>query len=145
MGFFSRLWRKLFDKEEAIPTAIANLPGPGEYSFDIVGESYYQDVLESICGDRSRQSQSKIVEATLVHEDNNPNDNQAIRVSIQGKTVGYLSRKDAREYRKKLKEAGYPGITATCSAMIVGGWINGQGLQAHFGVRLDLPTKKEHK
>ncbi len=138
MGFFS--W--LFGKQEVTPAAIANLPGPGTYSLDVVGESNYQTALESICGGRSTRSQEKIVEATLIHEDDNPYDNQAISVSIQGKTVGYLSRKDARKYRKQLKQAGYPGITAKCSAMIVGGWDKGGGDRGHFGVRLDLPTEE---
>lgn len=54
-------------------------------------------------------------------------------------TVGYLSRKNAREYRKRLKKAGYQGITATCFAIIVGGWDRGGGDRGHFGVKLDLP------
>ncbi len=138
MGLFS--W--LFGKQEVTPAAIANLPGPGTYSLDVVGESNYQAALESICGGRSTRSQEKIMEATLIHEDDNPYDNQAISVRIQGKTVGYLSRKEARKYRKQLKQAGYPGITAKCSAMIVGGWDKGGGDRGHFGVRLDLPTKE---
>lgn len=138
MGFFS--W--LFGKEEATPVAIANLSGPGTYALDVVGESNYQAALESICGGRSISSQGKKVEATLIHEDDNPYDDQAISVSIQGKTVGHLTRNDARKYRKQLKQAGYPGITAKCSAMIVGGWDRGGGDRGHFGVRLDLPTKE---
>ena len=94
------------------------------------------------CGGRSTRSQEKIVEAALFHEDDNPYDNQAIRVTIQGKTVGYLNRKDARKYRKQLKQVGYSGITAKCSAMIVGGWDKGGSDRGHFGVRLDLPTEE---
>jgi len=121
---------------------LANLPGPGTYSIDIVGESHYQRALESICGGRTEDSQRKEVVATLVHENDNPHDNKAIRIDISGKTVGYLSRDNARDYRKKLKEAGHPGITATCSAIIVGGWDRGSGDKGHFGVKLDLPTNE---
>jgi hypothetical protein len=85
----------------------------------------------------------KIVEATLVHDDNNPYDNKAIRVDIAGMTVGYLSREDARQYRKLLEEAGYAGIPAICPAMIVGGWNRGGDNIGHFGVRLDLPLYGE--
>ncbi len=120
--------------------AQANLPGPGTYSVDIVGESKYQSALEAICGGRTDESQEKIVVATLVHEDNNPYDNKAIRVDVESHTVGYLSREDARQYRKSLKAAGHPGITATCSAIIVGGWDRGDGDIGHFGVKIDLPT-----
>lgn len=135
MGLFSRLFGGRSQNE-----AVVNLPGPGTYSVDIVGESKYQSSLEAICGGRADESQEKIAVATLVHEDNNPYDNKAIRIDIEGMTVGYLSRENARQYRKKIKEAGYPGVTATCSAMIVGGWDRGGGDKGHFGVKLDLPT-----
>jgi HIRAN domain-containing protein len=120
----------------------ANLPGPGTFSTDIVGESHYQSALESICGGCTDQGHEKIVEAVLVHEDDNPYDNKAIRVDIQGNTVGYLSRENARQYRKRLENAGHKEMTATCSAMVVGGWDRGNGDKGHFGVRLDLPNHK---
>jgi hypothetical protein len=119
----------------------ANLPGPGTYSFDIVGESRYQKALEDICGGHDEDGVNQIVQAILIHEDDNPYDNQAIRVDVQGMTVGYLRREDAREFRRQLREAGHPGIVATCSAKIVGGWDRGRGDRGHFGVKLDLPVK----
>src|SRR4030042_2459327 len=134
MGSYSWLFGGA-KKEEPI----ANLPGPGTYSLDIVGESNYQSSLEKMCGGQTEEGHEKIVQATLIHEDDNPYDNKAIRVDIDGMTVGYLSRENAREYRKRLKKAGYPGITATCSAIIVGGWDRGGGDRGHFGVKLDLP------
>jgi hypothetical protein len=123
------------------PVPTANLRGPGTYSFEIVGESHYQAALEKICGGKSEEGHRKIVQATLIHDDNNPYDNKAIRVEIDGMTVGHFSRQNAREYRERLKEAGHPGITATCSAMIVGGWDRGGNDKGHFGVKLDIPTE----
>jgi len=137
MGLFSWLFGKASQDE-----TVANLPGPGTYSVDIVGESKYQPALEAICGGRTDESQETIVVATLVHEDDNPYDNRAIRVDIQGRTVGYLSRENARQYRKAIRDGGYPGITATCSAMIVGGWDRGRGDRGHYGVKLDLPANE---
>jgi len=122
------------------PAPVANLPGPGAYALDIVGESRYQAALAHICGGRTEDGHNKIVQATLIHEDTNPHDNQAIRVDIEGRTVGYLSRENARQYRQMLQKAGHPGITATCSAVIVGGWDRGDGDTGHFGVKLDIPT-----
>lgn len=69
-----------------------------------------------------------------------PYDNKAIRVDIQGETVGYLSRELARNFRERMKEAGHPGLTARCSAIIVGGWDRGGGDIGYFGVKIDLPT-----
>lgn len=119
---------------------VARLPGPGKYGVDVVGESKYQSSLEAICGGKCEDGHKKTVEAILVHEDANPYDNKAVRVDIDGKTVGYLSREEARQYRKALKNAGHAGITASCSAVILGGWIRGSTDQGHFGVKLDLPT-----
>lgn len=138
MGLLAWLFgRKSRESEDE---SIAHLAGPGTFSFDIVGESNYQAALESICGGHSFEGQEKSVKAFLFHEDNNPYDAKAIRVDIERKTVGYLSRENAREYRRKLQEAGYPPITAACSAKIVGGWDRGSGDKGHFGVKLDLPT-----
>ena len=141
MGFFSSLFGRLNKSgPPANQLPIANLPGPGTYSLDVVGESNYQSALEKICGGKTEEGHNKIIMATLIHEDNNPYDDKAIRVDIDGMAVGYLSRKNARELRVKLRESGYPGITATCSAIIVGGWDRGGDNKGHFGVRLDLPT-----
>lgn len=137
MGLLS--W--FFGRKAESALAIANLSGPSTYSLDIVGESKYQDALEQICGGRTENSANKVITAVLVLEDDNPYDNQAVRVDIEGHTVGHLSRENARQYRKRLAEAGHPKVTATCSAKIVGGWDRGRGDHGHFGVKLDLPTK----
>jgi len=116
---------------------------PGTYSLDIVGESHYQSSLEKICGGKTKQGHKKIVQATLIHEDDNPYDDKAIRVDIEGMTVGYLSKTNARKYRKKLENVGHPWITVSCPAMIVGGWDRGGGNKGFFGVKLDLSKSKE--
>jgi hypothetical protein len=139
MGLFDWLLRRF----APAPRAVGTIDGPDTYSVDVVGESHYQDALERICGGRSEEGADEVVRATLVFEDNNPHDNQAVRVDINGMTVGYLSRQNAREYRKQLKKAGHPGVVATCPAKIVGGWDRGQRDRGHFGVRLDLPTSDE--
>lgn len=120
--------------------SVAKLDGPGTFAIEVVGESHYQAALETICGGRTFDGVDCAVECTLVHEDDNPYDNQAIRVDIQGMTVGYLDRSNARQFRARLREAGYPGITATFWARIRGGWDRGADDRGYFGVRLDLPT-----
>ena len=117
-----------------------SLPGPGTYAFDIVGESNYQKTLEEICGGKTENGVKHLTEATLVLEDSNKFDNMAVRVDIHGQTVGYLSKKDARSYRKQLMALGHPDITCVCKATIVGGWDRAGGDTGHFGVKLDLPV-----
>jgi len=113
MGLFTNILSRGIGKSktgEAKSTAF--LPGPKTFSIGVVGESHYQSAVESICGGRTDQGHEKIVEAVLLHEDNNPYDSKAIRVDIQGNTVGYLSRENARQYRKRLEKAGHKGMTA---------------------------------
>jgi hypothetical protein len=116
-----------------------HVEGDGEFQTEVVGESHYQGALESICGGRCEEGHNKEVLATLVLEDSNRHDRNAVRVDIEGTTVGYLSRPDARDYRRKLTKDGQPRATITCKALIRGGWDRGNGDQGHFGVCLDLP------
>ena len=60
---------------------------------DVVGESHYQDALEEICGGRTKYDVYKRVKATLIPEDDNPVDPLAVRVEIEGRTVGYLNKR----------------------------------------------------
>jgi len=120
--------------------AVGNVSGPGEFDVEVVGESHYQQALERICGGRTRNGVEKYVTAQLVLEDSNRYDRMAVRVDIEGQTVGYLSRENAREYRRQLKRAGHPDLTVTCDALIRGGWDRGGGDTGNFGVRLDRPV-----
>lgn len=135
MGIFSSLFggRKQ-------PKQIARLDGPGTFSIDIVGESHYQDELEEITGGKTEEGHRMEVDALLVHDDGNRYDNKAVAVSIEGEIVGHLDKKLARQFRKRMAEAGIAGYPAACKAYIVGGWDRGGGDEGQFGVKLDLPT-----
>jgi len=83
-------------KPKAKSKSKAPARGHGEYAQEVVGESNYQPALRAI-----RESKDKpFHRARLVPEDTNPYDNQAVRVDVAGKTVGYLPRADARRWRK---------------------------------------------
>lgn len=114
--------------------------GHGRFAIDVVGESNYQDNLEAICGPKTRHGVDKNFHARLIPEDDNPYDNLAVRVEIDGKTVGYLGKAVAREYRLKLSEAGIPGREIACQANVRGGWKREGGDEGHYGVWLDLPV-----
>ena len=137
-----RAERETQRKELRKAAAEAELPGPGTYEVEVVGESHYQKELERICGGRTAESARVKTTAVLVLDDHNPYDSKAVRVEVGGYVVGHLSRENARQYRKKLQEAGHPRIRASCKALIVGGWDRGNGDRGHFGVRLDLPTEE---
>jgi hypothetical protein len=133
----------LFGRSQQPPRSVsqAEIPGPGSFAVEVVGESHYQDALARICGGVSEDGAEVYKTAVLVLEDENPHDGQAVRVEIDELLVGHLSRKNAREYRGMLAANGHPTITASCRAVIRGGWDRGDGDRGMFGVRLDLPTE----
>jgi hypothetical protein len=110
-----------------------DVEGPGTFAVEVVGASQYQDVLE-----RAGEA-GAIVCATLIFEDSNPYDDQAVAVHVNGRRTGYLSRANARLYRADLVAAGDSRLTARCTARIVGGFDTARGERAHFGLKLDLP------
>jgi hypothetical protein len=71
---------------------------PGTFNVEAVGESHYQAALRAICG-KGKVRHPCI--ADLVLEDDNAHDNQAVAVKINGATVGYLSRNNARRFRQR--------------------------------------------
>jgi hypothetical protein len=111
-----------------------------DYPLHVVGESYRQADLEALVEasglDDGRElpddSAACHVADALVLEDDNPHDNQAVKVLVLGRHVGYLSRADARRYRRM---ANAP---ETVPALIVGGWDRGDRGTGNYGVRLAL-------
>ncbi len=122
------------------------LQGDGLYACPTVGESNYQDALEAICGGRTEDAASHDCIAHLILEDSNPYDNQAVRVDIEGRTIGYLSREMARRFRISLRPTGKLRAVLTCNARIGGGWDRerrGKHSRGHFGVQLDLRVEDD--
>ncbi|MHC4856598.1 MAG: hypothetical protein ACYTBY_02125 [Planctomycetota bacterium] len=112
MGMFSEFFAEVED---------VFIEGDGQYDLEVVGESHYQRHL---------------------NENTNPHDKKAIRAVINGGTVGYLSRKDARLFRKRIEKVGFEGLVISCNAEILGGKRVGLFKKTDFGVWLDLPIKK---
>lgn len=100
------------------------------YTLEVVGESHYQHNLERICGPRTQDGVDIETSATLWPENDNPHDENAIKVVIDGLTVGHLRREDAKKIRRDL--GTYTHIL--CPANIRGSWDRGGGDTAHYGV-----------
>lgn len=114
----------------------------GNYPLQVVGEESYQDEIRSVIGIEDDDSRKKFREdgfsAELIFEDNNIYDRgNAIRVDVEGKTVGYLSKADARKYREGLAQKGISQATSTCYAAIAGRY-NEEKSSLLFGVWLDI-------
>lgn len=111
------------------------------YPLQVQGESYHRKNIEDVSGytgeDEGVNADDFI--AHLILEDENPYDlGNAVRVDIDGKAVGHLSKPSAKIYRKRLAVLGLSDVVGECYASIKGGFIKRGGEQADFGVRLDL-------
>ena len=106
------------------------LSGSGGFAIEVVGESHYQQALAAIVN-KPRFAQ-KTCHAVLVLEDDNRHDANAVRVDIDGRKVGYLSRAGALAFRETLRENGFGRVESVFRAQIRGGG------DALYGVWLDL-------
>lgn len=115
-------------------------PEQGGCRTPVVGESYYQAALKSIAAGRQQDYETIPARALLIPEQDNRHDKNAVRVQINGMTVGHLSRANAIRYRRALSEAQHPPTTvAECAAAITGGFKLDDGTQANFGVIVCIP------
>lgn len=124
-------------KVPELPSAF-HWPELGDYEFEVVGESRYQAALRRIAGDHGERSAEAVCVAHLVMDDRNPHDNKAVVVRVDGAVVGYMSRDDARSFRRRLSAKRLAGMTTTCSACVVGGGTRKNGEALSYGIRLDM-------
>lgn len=121
------------------PQALGKLEGSGDFDFDIVGESKYQQNLLAIAGPKTEDGCEIEREATLHREPGNPHDANAIRVDIHGKTVGYIPRGDAAAIAPIMDKRGIAIVRV--DALVIGGWSR-KGSEGSFGVKLDMPFEQ---
>lgn len=117
------------------------LAGSGDFDQQTVGEGYYQDQLDAFCGGKCEEGHEKSCRATLMPEPGNPHDKNAVAVQIGGSTVGYLPRSDAVAFHRDMRRLGAAGQSATCRAVVTGGWRrdrDGATDEGHYGVSLDV-------
>lgn len=104
-----------------------------------VGESNYQSALITLCGSQRWEHVAFDCVAALVPEPDNPHDPNAIAVQVQGHLVGYLSRAEARAYRRLVDDANPQYIA--CKARIAG---REEGSETpNLGIFLRLPPPTE--
>lgn len=88
---------------------------------EIVGESHYQEQLRWLTGPTATGECNTRALATLEFEPSNPHDKSAIRVTIDGQTVGYISRNDQASVRSLMHYVRRTNNVVTCPAKYVGG------------------------
>jgi hypothetical protein len=109
--------------QEPSDPAIPSFP-EGWGPLSAVGESQYQPALRRVA------KSGRLCWATLVAEPDNPFDSNAVAVQIQGETVAYLSRTDARRYQSRLR-------TLTEPMRVPAKLIGGTRRKPSFGVLVD--------
>ena len=120
---------------------------PSEYSISITGESNYQKAIRDVIFYKEMVDRYDLeykddkLTAELILEDKNKYDpGNAVRVDIEGKTVGYLARQDARAYRKELARLELTEEPCTCNAAVFGKRED-FGMMMKFGVWLSIDPK----
>lgn len=116
-----------------VQNAHVPLIGNREYRVRVVGESFYDENLRILCGPSTDHMRQFAKTAILTLEDNNPHDRNAVRVDVDGLTVGHLSRSDAIRFRAAY--SGMPDSQFSCDAVLIS--LSGTAV-CDYGVRLDL-------
>ena len=112
----------------------------GDQHVDVVEEADYQEVLERLAGGRSRSGAMKQVVALLTREPEHPHDKNAIRVDVDGETVGYIEKWNAKSIQPLMQRLEMEGRPAWVRGTVIGGWQDDHGDES-FRIRLDgLPT-----
>jgi hypothetical protein len=130
VGFFKRSSEEI---DELEPVVL-----PGGRPVEVVGESYYQDALDAICGGKCKEGHQLLCQVELRPERHNEYDKHDVGVYVDGRKVGHLSRADARKRQTDLLALRAQGKRPMCGALISGGWLRGRADEGQYGIRLDL-------
>ena len=111
---------------------VAVKSGEGSYPTEVVGESFYQKTLNSLCGGKIEEGHNKKVSARVLPDFKNKYDSNAYKVEIDGHMIGHLSRDAAKELKALVGNK-----TLKCPAIITGGWKR-KNDEGNYGVKLDI-------
>lgn len=106
----------------------------------VVGESHYQPALEAAAAGRFSTGYEDAIPTTaaLIPEPRNLHDRNAVRVDVDGRTVGYLARELAVHYQPPLLDLQRRGHNGVCPAQITGG---GRGRSYGIFLHLGSPNR----
>jgi hypothetical protein len=107
----------------------------GTFNVAVVGVYFHQEILQKICGNKREEGVPIYKQAMLVPENDNPEDANAVRVDIEGETVGHLSRRNATLWRSKMISENRSGVVMRPAEIV---WDKGYVAEGSYGVLLDL-------
>lgn len=120
------------------PVTCAEVAKGRGFTFDLSGESHFQDELDSVCGGKCEDGYKLECLAQLFFINDNEFDPNAVGVMIDGNPVGYVPGHLTEAFRKEILAVNPDLHPMLCSAKIVGGWDRGDGDEGHYGVKLSL-------
>lgn len=112
-------------------------PATDLYPVRVVGVSFYRDAIWALADNPSGTLACVMCCAHLVPYDDNSSDPNAVRVEIDGKVVGHLSRDFAVPYRSRLAQISLEARTTTCDGLITNG-LSVPDRACNYTIELDL-------
>lgn len=128
-GFLGALVGRRSAPPQVVPGADA------EYRVWAVGESHYRPALRKVLGALADTEDEMYTPATLALDNANAHDPQAVKVLVQGTPVAYLSKDDARRFRRTYARQ----IAAGTRVWEVPARIYGGGDEELYSVALAVP------
>lgn len=105
------------------------LPGDGSFALAVTVPGRHQHVLRALSGPGAVRHPCEV---QLLPDHHNSFDDMAVEVRVDGEHVGWLSREDARAYRRKYADFGK--VAGRCSAVLVG------AAEENLAILIDLPV-----
>lgn len=107
--------------------SVLTVPRSGYFGRDVVGESNYVKAIRSAVGKKGGEKELWV---TLEREPSNKYDRNAVRVHIQGSTVGYIPREDTDEFHGLLQAAERQNVVVMAWARV---WFSGDQDGSPYG------------
>jgi len=130
--------------EPALPDSapVLHWSDGGRFMVEVMNESRYQPTLRALAGEHGDNAAAAPYVATLMPDDRNAYENEAVAVFIEGRMVGYLSQKASLKFRELLRKKEASGQLSTVDAQVRGGTL-WQGKRLSYVVVLDVePLEK---
>jgi hypothetical protein len=103
----------------------------GNFSVGVAGESFYFDAISRAA---NRRTGEHLMLAEIIREPDNKYDSNAVRVAIDGRTVGHIPREDAPSFHELLGYAASSNKRVFASCRV---WISDQE-ESYGSVSLDI-------
>lgn len=118
------------------PSVIPCITGPRQFRIEVLGTRRYQQIFESLCGQRTAKGAALDIQVQLRVETSS----NAVKVLVQEEVVGNLAPRVAQDFRRALNEGGLAEFKHfECSAKIRGGRISDSPEEGNYVMWLDIP------